>query len=67
MATTYIVDSSPDGLTSLQAGSLAFLVANAGRSITIRQMMNAFGLKSPAPVLSRLNHLKEKGKLRDVA
>ena len=30
-------------------------------SPTIRQMMNAMGLKSPAPIQSRLKHLQEKG------
>lgn len=60
------MDTSPNGLTKVQASTLAFLVANAGGPITIRQIMNAFGLKSPAAVGSRLNHLKEKGKLKDV-
>ena len=30
-------------------------------SPSIRQMMNAMGLKSPAPIQSRLKHLQEKG------
>ena len=30
-------------------------------SPTIRQMMEAMGLKSPAPIQSRLKHLQEKG------
>ena len=30
-------------------------------SPSIRQMMNALGLKSPAPIQSRLKHLQEKG------
>ena len=30
-------------------------------SPSIRQMMNAMGLKSPAPIQSRLRHLQEKG------
>ena len=30
-------------------------------SPSIRQMMSAMGLKSPAPIQSRLKHLQEKG------
>ena len=30
-------------------------------SPSIRQMMNAMGLRSPAPIQSRLKHLQEKG------
>ena len=30
-------------------------------SPSIRQMMEAMGLKSPAPIQSRLKHLQEKG------
>ena len=30
-------------------------------SPSIRQMMHAMGLKSPAPIQSRLRHLQEKG------
>ena len=30
-------------------------------SPSIRQMMQAMGLKSPAPIQSRLRHLQEKG------
>ena len=33
-------------------------------SPTIRQMMHAMGLKSPAPIQSRLKHLQEKGFIR---
>ncbi len=34
---------------------------NNQHSPSIRQMMNAMGLKSPAPIQSRLKHLQEKG------
>tara|TARA_B100000212_G_scaffold328003_1_gene291814 strand:- start:3624 stop:4238 length:615 start_codon:yes stop_codon:yes gene_type:complete len=34
---------------------------NFQHSPTIRQMMQAMGLKSPAPIQSRLKHLQEKG------
>ena len=34
---------------------------NFQHSPSIRQMMNAMGLKSPAPIQSRLKHLQEKG------
>ena len=33
-------------------------------SPSIRQMMNAMGLKSPAPIQSRLKHLQQKGFIR---
>ena len=32
-------------------------------SPSIRQMMKAMGLKSPAPIQSRLKHLHDKGKI----
>ena len=34
---------------------------NFQHSPSIRQMMQAMGLKSPAPIQSRLKHLQEKG------
>ena len=34
---------------------------NFQHSSSIRQMMQAMGLKSPAPIQSRLKHLQEKG------
>ena len=36
-------------------------MANFKHSPSIRQMMQAMGLKSPAPIQSRLKHLQEKG------
>ena len=36
-------------------------ITNFQHSPTIRQMMQAMGLKSPAPIQSRLKHLQEKG------
>ena len=36
-------------------------IKNFQHSPSIRQMMNAMGLKSPAPIQSRLKHLQEKG------
>ena len=36
-------------------------MANFQHSPSIRQMMQAMGLKSPAPIQSRLKHLQEKG------
>ena len=36
-------------------------ITNFQHSPTIRQMMKAMGLKSPAPIQSRLKHLQEKG------
>jgi len=67
MTKTYIMDSSTEGLPSTQSELLTFLVANVGQPMSIRRMMNALGLRSPAPVLSRLRHLEERGKLKQVA
>ena len=36
-------------------------IKNFNHSPSIRQMMTAMGLKSPAPIQSRLKHLQEKG------
>ena len=36
-------------------------IKNFNHSPSIRQMMEAMGLKSPAPIQSRLKHLQEKG------
>ena len=36
-------------------------MANFQHSPSIRQMMEAMGLKSPAPIQSRLKHLQQKG------
>ena len=67
MTTTYIMNLSTEGLPSTQSELLTFLAANVGQPMSIRRMMNALGLKSPAPVLSRLRHLEERGKLKRVA
>ncbi len=40
---------------------LADFIGNHHHSPSIRQMMQAMGLKSPAPIQSRLRHLQEKG------
>ena len=37
---------------------------NFQHSPSIRQMMQAMGLKSPAPIQSRLKHLQEKGYIK---
>ena len=39
-------------------------IKNFNHSPSIRQMMSAMGLKSPAPIQSRLKHLQEKGYLK---
>ena len=36
-------------------------IDNNHHSPSIRQMMQAMGLRSPAPIQSRLRHLQEKG------
>ena len=40
---------------------LADFIASHHHSPSIRQMMQAMGLRSPAPIQSRLKHLQEKG------
>ena len=60
-------NSNDDNLTQAQ-NELFIWIKNYLRdfqhSPSIRQMMNAMGLKSPAPIQSRLKHLQEKGYLK---
>ena len=56
--------SSEDNLTQAQNELYAWIkdyMKNFQHSPSIRQMMQAMGLKSPAPIQSRLKHLQEKG------
>ena len=56
--------SSPELLTSAQQELydwLADYIGSHHHSPSIRQMMQAMGLRSPAPVQSRLRHLQQKG------
>ncbi len=56
--------SSEDNLTPAQNelyGWIKDYMKNFQHSPSIRQMMQAMGLKSPAPIQSRLKHLQEKG------
>tara|TARA_A100001388_G_C28725548_1_gene478716 strand:+ start:126 stop:743 length:618 start_codon:yes stop_codon:yes gene_type:complete len=59
-----VENSKVDNLTQAQ-NELYSWIKNYMRefqhSPSIRQMMNAMGLKSPAPIQSRLKHLQEKG------
>ena len=55
---------SGDDLTQAQNelyGWIKDYMKNFQHSPSIRQMMQAMGLKSPAPIQSRLKHLQEKG------
>ena len=55
---------SSDDLTQAQNELYEWIknyVKEFQHSPTIRQMMHAMGLKSPAPIQSRLKHLQEKG------
>ena len=59
-----MVDSSKNDLTKPQNELLGWIkdyMKNFQHSPSIRQMMQAMGLKSPAPIQSRLKHLQEKG------
>ena len=56
--------SSEDNLTQAQNelyGWIKDYMKDFQHSPSIRQMMQAMGLKSPAPIQSRLKHLQEKG------
>ena len=56
--------SSGDNLTQAQNELYEWIkdyVKKFQHSPSIRQMMNAMGLKSPAPIQNRLKHLQEKG------
>ena len=59
------MESSPDiNLTAAQNELYAWIknyMRDFQHSPSIRQMMQAMGLKSPAPIQSRLKHLQEKG------
>ena len=55
---------SPQPLTSAQQELYDWLTTYIGQhrhSPSIRQMMQAMGLRSPAPIQSRLRHLQQKG------
>ncbi len=57
-------NSSGDDLTEAQNelyGWIKDYMKDFQHSPSIRQMMQAMGLKSPAPIQSRLKHLQEKG------
>ena len=59
-----MVDSSKNDLTKPQNELLGWIkdyMKNFQHSPSIRQMMQAMGLKSPAPIQSRLKHPQEKG------
>ncbi len=56
--------SASDNLTQAQSelyGWIKEYMKDFRHSPSIRQMMHAMGLKSPAPIQSRLKHLQEKG------
>ena len=56
--------NSTQGLTEAQNELYEWIkeyMKNFQHSPSIRQMMEAMGLKSPAPIQSRLRHLQEKG------
>lgn len=59
-----VPSGSPEPLTSAQQELydwLADYIGSHHHSPSIRQMMQAMGLRSPAPVQSRLRHLQQKG------
>ena len=59
-----MIHSSEESLTPAQQELYEWLsefIGSNHHSPSIRQMMQAMGLKSPAPIQSRLRHLQEKG------
>ena len=59
-----MINSSEGNLTDAQNELYEWIknyMCNFQHSPSIRQMMEAMGLKSPAPIQSRLKHLQEKG------
>jgi repressor LexA len=59
-----VPDGSPEPLTSAQQELYDWLsdfIGEHRHSPSIRQMMEAMGLRSPAPIQSRLRHLQQKG------
>mgnify|MGYP001308731145 FL=1 len=59
-----MLNSSGDNLTEAQNelyGWIKEYMKDFKHSPSIRQMMEAMGLKSPAPIQSRLKHLQDKG------
>jgi len=59
-----VLNSSTDNLTDAQNELYLWIkdyMRDFQHSPSIRQMMEAMGLKSPAPIQSRLKHLQEKG------
>jgi len=59
-----VVGTAPDSLTPAQQELYDWLADYIGthhHSPSIRQMMQAMGLRSPAPIQSRLRHLQQKG------
>ena len=59
-----VTGSGPDSLTPAQQELYDWLADYIGthhHSPSIRQMMQAMGLRSPAPIQSRLRHLQQKG------
>lgn len=53
-------------LTNSQRETLEFL-SSVDRPITLREAVDHFNLKSPAPLLCRLEHLIERGMLKKVS
>tara|TARA_A100001388_G_C28582330_1_gene409481 strand:+ start:125 stop:742 length:618 start_codon:yes stop_codon:yes gene_type:complete len=59
-----LINYSSENLTEAQNELYEWIkeyVRDFQHSPSIRQMMNAMGLKSPAPIQSRLKHLQDKG------
>ena len=59
-----MINTSEDNLTNAQDELYRWIknyLKEYQHSPSIRQMMQAMGLKSPAPIQSRLKHLQEKG------
>ena len=64
LVSIFVLENFPLDLTEAQKelyGWIKNYLRDFQHSPSIRQMMKAMGLKSPAPIQSRLRHLQEKG------
>lgn len=56
-----VLDVNPEDLTEAQAKTLELLKGYRGQTISAKTFMEALGLKVLDSLLSRLEHLEEKG------
>lgn len=60
-----LLDRSTEGLTDSQRETLDYLWRQPSR-LSVREILNALNLISPAPLQVRLEHLEKRGKVREL-